>query len=48
VSVEEEVKAAVEETAVRYGGLNILVNNAATMANRLGIPDTSNKALIAN
>jgi meso-butanediol dehydrogenase / (S,S)-butanediol dehydrogenase / diacetyl reductase len=29
VSVEDEVKAAVEATAARYGGLNILVNNAA-------------------
>lgn len=29
VSIEEQVKAAVDETARIYGGLNILVNNAA-------------------
>jgi 3-oxoacyl-[acyl-carrier protein] reductase len=29
VSIEEQVKDAVEQTVARYGGLNVLVNNAA-------------------
>jgi meso-butanediol dehydrogenase / (S,S)-butanediol dehydrogenase / diacetyl reductase len=29
VSIEEQVKAAIEQTVARYGGLNVLVNNAA-------------------